>query len=212
MVDMVCDVLCVGPIGCNCVILADGTTHEAFVVDPGGNVSDILMRLAQNKLNVKGILHTHGHVDHVGGTGELKRITEAPCYLNKQDMFLFENAEKQAAMFGMPRPEPAHIEHDLNHGDKLSCGSIVLEVRHTPGHSPGSVSFVLPEKNLCLSGDALFAGGIGRTDLPSGDFEMLERSIKEQLYTLDADVVVIPGHGPKTQIGKERTSNPFVRA
>ncbi len=200
----------VGLLGVNCVILGDEETKQAVVIDPGGDAPDILLRLANAELRVSAILQTHGHVDHVGGTGQLKRVTGAPVYLHTEDHFLFEMAPQQAMMFGLPAPEVCAVDHDLPDGARIEVGGLVLTVVHTPGHSPGSVSFLVDD--LCICGDTLFAGGIGRTDIWGGSFEVLAASIRERLYTLDPATVVIPGHGPQTTIGTERLHNPFVRA
>lgn len=207
---MIIDVLSVGALGANCVILGDEETKEAVVIDPGGDAPEILVRLAKAELKVVAIVHTHGHIDHVGGSGELKRVTGAPVYLHDADRPLFERAPHQAAMFGMPDPEPCDIDHGLDDGAQVAFGKLALRVIHTPGHSPGSVSLLIDD--LCICGDTLFAGGIGRTDIWGGSFDALEQSIRERLYTLDPETRVIPGHGPTTVIGIERLHNPFVRA
>lgn len=207
---MIIQVFPVGMLGVNCVILGDEESKQAVVIDPGGDTPQILLRLADAGLRVVAIVHTHGHIDHVGGTGELKRVTGAPVYLHEEDRPLFERAPQQAMMFGMPPPEVCAIDHDLPEGARVDFGSLALRTIHTPGHSPGSVSLLIDD--LCLCGDTLFAGGIGRTDIWGGSFETLAHSIREKLYTLDPATVVIPGHGPQTTIETERRHNPFVRA
>jgi len=207
---MIIQVFPVGLLGVNCVILGDETSKEAVVIDPGGDGPEILVRLSKAELRVTAIVHTHGHIDHVGATGELKRVTGAPVYLHQADRPLFEKAAEQAMMFGLPIPQSCSIDHDLPEGARVEFGALTLSAIHTPGHSPGSVSLLID--NLCFCGDTLFAGGIGRTDIWGGSFETLERSIRERLYTLDRATEVIPGHGPPTTIDAERLHNPFVRA
>jgi glyoxylase-like metal-dependent hydrolase (beta-lactamase superfamily II) len=160
------------------------------------------------------ILHTHGHLDHVGGTAELWQLlgSSLPIGLHPDEIDLYRNAPLQAGMFGLEVEAPPEPDLMLEHGSSLQVGGLVLEVRHTPGHSPGGVCFVVSgaEEPLAVVGDVLFAGSIGRTDLMGGSFPVLERSIREQLYTLSDDTRVICGHGPDTTIGRERASNPFV--
>jgi hydroxyacylglutathione hydrolase len=202
----------VGALGCNCTILADEEAGEALVIDPGDEADALLMLLAREKLRVVGILHTHAHFDHVGGTARLAEVTKAPTYLHPGDDFLCELAPMQARMFGLPDIVRPSIDHALDDGLGLRFGRFEVGVLHTPGHTPGSCCLVVPQAELCLSGDTLFAGGIGRTDLPGGDGDAIVRSIKDRLYTLHGAVEVIPGHGPFTTIDEERSTNPFVRA
>jgi glyoxylase-like metal-dependent hydrolase (beta-lactamase superfamily II) len=207
---MIIEMSQVGPLAVNCVLLADEESRAAVVIDPGGDGAAILAQLNQHKLELHAILHTHGHVDHVGAAGELKNATAAPVYLHEADNFLFGTVAQQALMFGLPKPHPCTIDRPLADGDSITFGCHTLRVLHTPGHSPGSVSFLVDD--LCICGDTLFAGGIGRTDIWGGSYETLERSIRERLYTLDPATQVIPGHGPSTTIDAERLHNPFVRA
>lgn len=209
---MIRKIFSVGLLGCNCTILGDATTREAVVVDPGDEPARILRELATDGLKCVAILHTHAHFDHIGGTAELARVTGAPTYLHQADAFLCETAPQQAQMFGLPPISTLAIGNDLPDAASISFGEHEIGVIHTPGHSPGSVSFVVAGKDICLTGDTLLAGGVGRTDLWGGDFGSIERSIKERLYTLGGGVEVVPGHGPMTSIDRERVSNPFVRA
>lgn len=199
----------VGPLGCNCSIIADPKTREAIVIDPGGEVPRILTALAQDGLRCVRIVHTHAHIDHIAGTAHLARLTQAPTYLHDGDLFLHDMMAQQAMFLGIPEPESSPIERNLKDGEGLSFGELTLGVLHTPGHTPGSVCFTVGD--LCFSGDTLFAGGIGRTDLWGGDYDAIERSIKDRLYHLNGAVEVVPGHGPSTTIDRERRSNPFVR-
>ncbi len=171
----------------------------------------IFARLAKLGAKVIGILHTHGHIDHMGGSAELTETTGAPLYLHREDRALFDNAGAHAMMFGLPPPKRRAIDHDLRDHDILTVGTESLTVIHTPGHSRGGVSFYIESADTLLCGDTLFAGGVGRTDLPGGDFNALANSIRDRLYTLPGHTTVIPGHGPKTTVDREKRNNPFVR-
>jgi glyoxylase-like metal-dependent hydrolase (beta-lactamase superfamily II) len=208
------DVFAVGPIQANCVLLGDSDAGELVVIDPGEEAELILDRVRASGLRPRMILHTHGHIDHVGGTAELARLLGGglPIGLHPEEIDLFRNAPLQARMFGLEVEAPPEPDLMLRHDDTLSVGGLELEVRHTPGHSPGGVCFVVShaEEPLAIVGDVLFAGSIGRTDLMGGSFPVLERSIREQLYTLPDVTRVVCGHGPETTIGRERATNPFV--
>ncbi len=202
----------VGPFQCNCSVLACADTKEAVVVDPGGDFDKILDVLRHYDLTVKWIVHTHAHLDHIYATREVKEETGATIGLHRDDLFLYDGFVMQARMFGWQPRQVLPVDTYYVHGDRLSFGKLSVEVLHTPGHTPGSCCFQLAGEPLLLSGDTLFEGSVGRTDLPGGDFPTLERSIKSRLYTLDPDIKVIPGHGPPTTIGDESRFNPFVRA
>jgi hydroxyacylglutathione hydrolase len=202
----------VPPLGCNCTILGDPITKRAVVVDPGGAPDRILHECAQLGLTVTHILHTHAHFDHFLASGEIKQATGAAICLHQDDLELWRNLDVQCRLFGVrsvPVPLP---EYWLVDEDKLQVGSVSLIALHTPGHTPGSMSFHVPDDKLVLAGDTLFRGSIGRTDLWGGDFEAIEQSIRERLYTLDEATAVVTGHGPETEIGLEKESNQFVRA
>ncbi len=201
----------VGALGCNCTILADEESREALVVDPGDEADAILARLTKAGLRVVGLVHTHAHVDHLGATAHLARVTSAPTYLHEADDFLRSMLPLQARLIGLPSVETPTTDRRLADGDALTFGRHTVGVVHTPGHTPGSVSLVVPDAELCLSGDTLFAGGVGRTDLWGGDTDALVRSIRDRLYTLNGAFQVVPGHGPETSIDEERETNPFVR-
>jgi glyoxylase-like metal-dependent hydrolase (beta-lactamase superfamily II) len=165
-----------------------------------------------NELNLKvvAIIHTHAHLDHILAAGEIKNATGAPIYLHEGDQFLWDMVEEQCARFGVPPvklPDPDHYlqdDHDLG-----CCGGVAI---HTPGHTPGSISFWFEEYKTLIAGDTLFQGSIGRTDLPGGNFDQIITSIKERIYSLDDEAVVVTGHGPNTSIGDEKMSNGFIRA
>lgn len=208
------DVFAVGPIQANCVLLGDADAGELVVIDPGEEAERIVDRIRASGLRPKAILHTHGHLDHVGGTADLARLLggKLPIGLHPDEIEFYRNAPLQARMFGLEVDTPPEPDLMLRNGDTVSVGSLELEVRHTPGHSPGGICFITSsaDEALAIVGDVLFAGSIGRTDLMGGSFEVLERSIREQLYTLSDETRVICGHGPETTIGRERASNPFV--
>lgn len=201
----------VGLLQCNCTLLCDDVSKEAVVIDPGDEAPRIIRELGVLGVRVTAIVHTHAHLDHIGATGEVQRATGAPTFLHDGDTFLQQNLAMQAQMIGLPEPEGCTIDRHLPDGEVIRFGAYELGALHTPGHTPGSVCFVVPGQDLCFSGDTLFAGSIGRTDLPGGDFETIERSIKDKLYVLNGAVEVIPGHGPNTHIDYERVTNPFVR-
>jgi glyoxylase-like metal-dependent hydrolase (beta-lactamase superfamily II) len=214
MSELFLDVFAVGPIQANCVLLGDADAGEVAVVDPGDEAERIVQRLQASDLRPTMILHTHGHLDHVGGTAHLFELLggELPVGLHPDEIELYRNAPLQAQMFGLEVDAPPEPTMALVHGETVAVGGLELEIRHTPGHSPGGVCFVLENCGgpLAVVGDVLFAGSIGRTDLMGGSFPVLERSIREQLYTLADETVVVCGHGPNTTIGRERASNPFV--
>ncbi|MBV31973.1 MAG: MBL fold metallo-hydrolase [Porticoccaceae bacterium] len=199
----------VGPFQCNCSIIGDSRTKKALVVDPGGDPELILATLIELRLSVVAIIHTHAHLDHILAAGDLKRATGASIYLHRNDKFLWDMLEQQCLMMAVaykPIPEPDYF---LSDDDDLSCcGGIAI---HTPGHSPGSMSFWFEQHQTLIAGDTLFQGSIGRTDLPGGDISVITKSIKERIYSLDDSALVITGHGPSTRIGIEKNYNNFVR-
>lgn len=202
------------PLGCNCSILYSDTTREAIVVDPGGSEELILERLGLAKLRVKTILHTHAHFDHCLGTAKVaEKFPESQICLHSEDLKLYENIEKQCYFFGVPfnNIPIREITHFLQDEEEFFLEDQKMRVLHTPGHTPGSTCFHLEygDKSLLFSGDTLFSGSIGRTDLWGGDSYAIIQSIKERLFVLDDDTVVIPGHGDKTKIHLEKNYNPF---
>lgn len=204
----------VGAFQCNCSVLACADTKEAIVVDPGGEHARILEIVRHYDLTVKWIIHTHAHLDHIYETRDVKEGAGGTIALHKDDTFLYDGFAMQAAMFGWRVRPVLPVEHWLVDGESLTFGKRAAEVIRTPGHTPGSCCFKVQSTNgpLLLAGDTLFAGSIGRTDLPGGDFPTIARSIKQRLYTLDPDTAVIPGHGPSTTVGDEARHNPFVQA
>jgi hydroxyacylglutathione hydrolase len=208
---MILETFPVGPLHCNCTILGDELTHEAVVVDPGDNLPEILSRLQKHGLTLRQIIVTHAHIDHVGGAALLKKVTGAPVFLNKHDLELLGAMEMQAGWLGVPTPEVAPPDASADDRTKIGLAALPAEVIHTPGHTPGSICLLFPGQNLLLAGDTLFAGSIGRTDLPGGDGRQILRSLRERLLVLPDTTRVLPGHGPETTIGEERQSNPFLQ-
>lgn len=208
---MIHEILPVGMLQCNCSIVGDESTHEAMVIDPGAEIDSILAVVARHGLRVKQIVITHGHIDHVGGAMKLKHATGAPILLNENDQMLLDMMDVQAGWLGVATPDKVTIDQSVKTGDVIEAGGLKAQVIHTPGHTEGSVClYFAPEKTL-IAGDTLFAGSIGRTDLPGGDFRKIMLSLKRDVLALPDDTLVIAGHGPRTTIGEERENNPFLQ-
>lgn len=206
---MIIKTLAVGPIVANCYILGCEETKEAVVVDPGDETGKILMSLADSGLKVKYIINTHGHFDHVGGNKKLKDATGADILIHPLDAPMLDQLSASAANWGLSADDSPPPDRTVEEGDEISFGNITLKVIHTPGHTPGGVSF--HTNGYVFVGDTLFESSIGRTDFPGGSFETLISSIKNKLFTLEDDVQVFTGHGPATTIGREKQFNPFLR-
>lgn len=232
---MIFETFPVGLLQCNCVILGDEESREAMVIDPGDEVDRILSVLQRHGLKLRRIINTHTHIDHVGGNAALREQTGAEVLVHKADLFLLENLRMQAEMIGMPSPPVSRVDAFLETGDTLQCGAIRCGVLHTPGHTPGSLTFesALPAetwargveensvhaeppgkdklKRVLFTGDTLFMSSIGRTDLWGGDFETIMSSLAGLLRKYDDATVILPGHGPVTTMGRERAMNPFLQ-
>ena len=212
----VIEIIPVGMFQCNCIILGDASTKEAIVIDPGEQISTILERLKKHGLKVSSIVHTHTHIDHVGATTDLQKETNGRVCLHKEDLFLYEKMDMQAQYLRLPPSKfekPVPVDEFLVDGYALKAGALEGTTLHVPGHTPGSCAFYFPkalESGILFPGDTLFAGSIGRTDLWKGDYDQEIASIKKKLIPLGDEVVVIPGHGPKTTIGFEKKNNPFL--
>jgi glyoxylase-like metal-dependent hydrolase (beta-lactamase superfamily II) len=208
---MIHEILPVGLLQCNCSVIGDEASREAMVIDPGDQVEDVLALVSKHGLTVKQIVITHAHIDHVGGAMKLRRLTGAPVLLNQSDTALLKMLDVQAAWIGMAAPEqPVEIDQSLADGDNLRAGGLQASVMHTPGHTEGSVCLYFPAQSKLIAGDTLFAGSIGRTDLPGGSFKKILRSLYQRVLALPDDTLVVPGHGPLTTIGDERARNPFL--
>ena len=208
---MIHEIFPVGPLQCNCSVIGDPATREAMVIDPGDDIEMVIAALDKHKLTAKQIVITHAHIDHVGGAMKLKKLTGAPILLNENDAGLLKMLGVQAAWVGMRSPEAVTIDSGLNSGDEVNAGAIQGSVIHTPGHTEGSVCIYFPAQQKLIAGDTLFAGSIGRTDLPGGDFDTIMRSLHREVLTLPDETLVVPGHGELTTIGEERASNPFLQ-
>ncbi|MEI6261756.1 MAG: MBL fold metallo-hydrolase [Deltaproteobacteria bacterium] len=205
---MIIQSLVVGPIMANCFIIGCEKTRKAAVIDPGDESSRILMKLAEHKLTVEYIINTHGHFDHVGANRKLKEATGAKLVIHALDQSMLKVLSETSAAFGLSVENSPPPDQTVQDGDIIKFGEIILTVLHTPGHTPGGIS--LHTDGVVFVGDTLFAGSIGRTDFPGGDFNTLISSIRNKLYSLGDQVIVYTGHGPETTIGREKRSNPFA--
>jgi glyoxylase-like metal-dependent hydrolase (beta-lactamase superfamily II) len=210
--EVVVEHLAVGPLACNCTIVADRAAGEAIVVDGGGDPEAILARLAALGVRARYFVHTHAHFDHIGALGELRDRAGGAGLLHAADHALYARQPELARLFGIPPIRVVALDGDLADGDRVAAGNATLEVLHTPGHTPGSVSFALEtgERTMLLTGDTLFAGSVGRTDIGGTTLEELVGSIRRKLLVFPDDAVVVPGHGRATTIGAERRTNPFL--
>jgi len=206
---MITKKLVVGQLEANCYILADEKTKRAIIIDPGGEAKKILEVIKQNKLKVIYIINTHAHIDHIGANDIIRENTGASLLIHSADAYLLKDMEMNLSTIMNeergPLLPPTRVLED---GDEIKVDQICLQVLHTPGHTPGSICLYV--KDRVFAGDTIFAGGVGRVDLPGGNFTDLQNSIREKLLTLPKEVIVHPGHGPDTTIGKEKKSNPFI--
>lgn len=207
---MIHEIIPVGPLQCNCSIIGDETTREAMVIDPGDEIDNVLAVVGKHNLQVKQIVITHAHIDHVGGAMKLRAATGAPILLNQNDYALLKMLDAQAVWIGVPTPGKVEIDRSVTTGETVSAGSHTAEVLHTPGHTEGSICLYFPAEKKLIAGDTLFAGSIGRTDLPGGDMQKIMRSLHTTVFSLPDETLVVPGHGELTTIGEERETNPFL--
>ncbi len=199
----------VGPIQANCYIVGDEETRTGVVIDPGDEAERILERVRANQLEVVYILNTHGHFDHVGGNKKLKEATGGKIAIHSDDASYLDRIAETAAVWGMRAENSPPPDILLSDGQVLEAGGLRFKVLHTPGHSPGSVSFVMEVAQIVFTGDLIFAGSIGRTDFPGGDYNKLIRSVREKIFPLGDDFRILSGHGPVTTVGHEKLHNPF---
>jgi glyoxylase-like metal-dependent hydrolase (beta-lactamase superfamily II) len=211
---MIIESRAVGPFFKNGFVVGCEATHEAVLIDPGDEVDQLLTFARQNALTIRHILLTHAHVDHVTGVADAKSALGVPIYLHRDDLFLYDDAVAHGAMFGLSvKPQPP-IDVFYRPNQVISFGEYEVRPHHTPGHCPGGVCLQIGRKETSgkhlFVGDTLFAGSIGRTDLPQGDYDTLIHSIRTVLFAFGDDAQVFPGHGPPTTIGRERRTNPFL--
>jgi glyoxylase-like metal-dependent hydrolase (beta-lactamase superfamily II) len=201
----------VTPFAQNCSLVWCPRTLEGAVIDPGGDLDKVLAAVKKHGVTLKKILLTHAHIDHAGGTAQLAREQNLPIVgPHPGDQFWIDGIAEQGRMFGFGQCESFVPDQWLDQGDKVSVGDVEFDVLHCPGHTPGHVVFHSAGDRIAFVGDVLFAGSIGRTDFPGGDYDTLIRSIRERLFTLGDDVRFVPGHGPMSSFGDERRTNPFV--
>lgn len=211
---MIVETVVVGAFQCNCTIIACEKTRQAVIIDPGDEAHKIMEVIKHYDLDVKYLLHTHAHLDHIMATREIKEKTGAEILLHEDDNYIYNNLIMQASRFGFNVKEPLKVDKFISHEEKISAGETInTNVIHTPGHSPGSVCFHFnqEEKPFVFSGDTLFQRSIGRTDLWGGSHGQLLTSIKERIFSLPEDTIVHPGHGNATTVWEEKKKNPFFR-
>jgi glyoxylase-like metal-dependent hydrolase (beta-lactamase superfamily II) len=208
---MIHEIIAVGPLQCNCSLIGDEATFEGMVIDPGDDIKSVLALVRKHKLKIKQIVITHAHVDHLGGEMKLRAATGAPILLNQNDQALLKMMDIQASWIGVASPGLIQIDQSLSDADRVTAGNLGATIMHTPGHTEGSICLYFPAEQKLIAGDTLFAGSIGRTDLPGGSFPKIMSSLHEKVLTLPDETVVVPGHGSLTTIGKERAENPFLK-
>lgn len=201
----------VGPLDANCYIVWDEETKDAAVIDPGGSIEKITAVIDAEGLDVKKLINTHGHFDHIGANDEAKERLGAPLAIHSLDVPILDNAASHAATFGLQVPNSSAPDILLKDGDIIEAGTIKIEVIHTPGHSEGGICLYIRDEGMLFTGDTLFAGSIGRTDLPGGSYDELMSSIKEKLLPLDGSTRVLPGHEGESTIDNEKSSNPYLK-
>jgi len=204
---MILETLVVGPLAVNCLIIGCEKTKIGAIIDPGDESAVIVKAIEKLGLDIKYILLTHGHVDHLAEVQRMKNNFDADFLMHKADSFLVQNASTQASMFGLSNPGNPKPDRYLTEGDSISVGELKIEVFHTPGHSPGSITYFVKDK--LFVGDLIFAGSIGRTDLPGGSYEKLIQSVETKIFTKPDSTEIYPGHGPKTTVATEKSTNPF---
>ncbi|MFC2158262.1 MBL fold metallo-hydrolase [Acidobacteriota bacterium] len=206
---MNCETIVVGPLETDCYIVHCTETKECVIVDPGADPGKIIHFISESGLLPKVILNTHGHVDHVGANRDMKEKYDVPLLIHEADEGMLNHSIQSQLSFLLGAKKSPDPDGFLEENQIITVGNSKMEVLHTPGHSPGSVCFLA--EDFLLSGDTLFCGGVGRTDLPGGSWGELERSIKEKILILPEELKVFPGHGPSSTVGQEKHSNPFIR-
>ncbi|MDY6968329.1 MAG: MBL fold metallo-hydrolase [Spirochaetota bacterium] len=196
-----------GPFFVNSYLIVNKVNNKALIIDPGSEVLPLFQKVEKEKLNVEAVLCTHGHLDHVVGVNGIQKRLNIPFYMNQKDAFLLDSIPTQARMFGVMEPEKPKIDYNLEEDSEITIADINIKLLYTPGHSPGSISFLIDDS--VISGDTLFNFSIGRSDLGGGNHELLLKSIREKIFTLPDKTHVFPGHGPETTVAKEKEFNPF---
>jgi hydroxyacylglutathione hydrolase len=207
---LIFDSLETGPLLTNCYIVGDSESKIGAVVDPGGHVGAIVSALDRHKLKCKYIINTHSHFDHVGGNNDLSKETGAEILIHPSEAGMLTQLSEQGRIFGIAVENSPAANRTINEGDTIELGAITLEVLHTPGHSPGSISLVIKDEGKILVGDLVFQGSVGRTDLPGGSMDKLVTNVKEKIFIFPDDTKLFPGHGPATNVGVEKRTNPFL--
>lgn len=206
------DIITVGPFAMNAMIVYDETDKRGFLVDPGDEIERILARVQEIGVNIEAIVFTHGHIDHVAHAEKARTALLVPTYLHKDDWQMAQAVPQQALMFGLPPCPVVQIDHELPGSGEFEVAGMTFELHHTPGHSPGSVTMISKSEGVVLVGDVVFAGSVGRTDLPGCSPQALNESIQRVILPLDDSMTLYPGHGPISTVGVERRTNPFLRA
>lgn len=204
---MILETITAGPLGVNCYLIGCEKTKAGAVIDPGDDAPVILETIKKKNLDIKYIMLTHGHVDHLAHLSKLKDAIDAEFLMHQEDTFLLKGLFAQAMMFGLPNPGKPKPDRLVADGEEIILGQLKIKVLHTPGHSPGSVTYFVEDK--LIVGDLIFAGSIGRTDLPKGDYQTLINSVETKIFTLPDETLIYPGHGPATTVGQEKATNPF---
>lgn len=202
------ETIVVGALETNCYLVSCQKTHDCAIVDPAAEADKIFAMIAKKEFKPVVILNTHGHIDHIGANRDMKEKFNIPLRIHSLDSSMLGNEQQSELNFFLQAKSSPPADSFFKDGDKIKIGNSFLRVLHTPGHSPGSVSFI--GDSFILSGDTLFCGGVGRTDLPGGNWEEMENSLKSKILTLPVEMIVLPGHGPSTLIGQEKSSNPFI--
>ena len=207
---MILQTIIVGSLSANCYLLGCEKTRAGAIIDPGGDEKEIIDAVTGKNLDIKYIINTHAHIDHIQANEHIKKFFSCPVYIHEKDEELLVDSNLNLSSMMSPFPVKfSPPDKKLKEGEEIKLGNLSLLILHTPGHTPGSISIVV-EKNV-FTGDALFAGGIGRTDLPGGDYDLLMQSINEKLLTLPDDFTIYPGHGPASKISTEKKENPFLK-
>lgn len=208
---MILQGLTVGPFQENCYIVGDQSTGEGALMDPGDEATRIALAVEQTEVEIGSIILTHSHIDHVGAVADLADEYACPVLLHAEAEQMLQNVQQQAVMMGVKFGRVPEVDRYIATDETLQVGGVSLKALYTPGHAPGHLAFYIEEEGLVISGDAVFAGSVGRTDLPGGSMDVLMASIRDQILTLPDETRLYPGHGPDTTVGQERAANPFLQ-